>query len=69
MVEKLPPGAKCLPGIGIFSRKREGTAKARFVVGGHQQRERRDYFQDQTYAAVLASCDNRILLALAAHEG
>ena len=54
-VTTLPPGARCLPGIWIFSRKRDGSAKARFVVGGHRQLEGKDYFADQTYAAVLAS--------------
>ena len=68
-VEKLHSGARCLPGIWIFSRKRDGTAKARFVVGGHRQIEGKDYFADQTYTAVLASRDNRILLSLAAAEG
>ena len=68
-VESLPPGARCLPGIWIFSRKRDGAAKARFVVGGHRQIEGKDYFADQTYTAVLACRDNRILLSLAAAEG
>jgi len=34
---KLPPGARTRPGIWVFSRKRHGTAKARFCVSGHRQ--------------------------------
>lgn len=60
---------KTLPGFWIFSRKRDGTAKARFVIGGHRQRLGKDYFQYKNYASVLSSRDNRVLLALAAAEG
>jgi len=65
----LPAGAKLLPGIWVFTRKRDGTAKARFCVGGHKQILGQDYFENRNYCAVLSSRDNRILLALAAAEG
>ncbi len=60
---------RTLPGSWIFTRKRDGTAKARFVIGGHRQRLGIDYFEFQNYCAVLASRDNRVLLALAAGAG
>ena len=65
----LPAGARPLPGIWVFTRKRDGSAKARFCVGGHRQILGRDYFPNKNYCAVLSSRDNRILLALAATEG
>ena len=65
----LPPGQRTLPGLWIFTRKRDHTAKARFCVGGHRQILGRDYFPNKNYCAVLSSRDNRILLALAAVEG
>ncbi len=40
----LPKHAKLLPGIWVFTRKRDGSAKARFCVGGHRQILGRDYF-------------------------
>ena len=49
--------------------KRNGTPKARFVMGGHRQRIGIDYFEYKNYAAVLSSRDNRILLAWAAAQG
>jgi len=64
----LPSGARTLPGIWVFTRKRDGSAKARFCVGGHRQIMGRDYFLNKKYCAVLSSRDNRILLALAASE-
>jgi hypothetical protein len=64
-----PPGIRTLPGQWLFSRKRTGQAKARFVVGGHRQRVGIDYFEFKNYCAVLASRDNRILLSLAAANG
>jgi len=60
---------RTLPGQWLFSRKRTGLAKARFVIGGHRQRLGTDYFEFKNYCAVLASRDNRILLALAAAHG
>ena len=60
---------RLLPGQRLFSRKRTGRAKARFVIGGHRQRLGTDYFEFQNYCAVLASRDNRVLLALAAAQG
>ncbi len=59
------PGLQTVPGPWLFSRKRTGQAKARFVVGGHRQRWGTDYFEFKIYCAVLASHDNRILLSLA----
>ena len=64
----VPAGPRVLPGIWIFSQKRDGTPKARFCVGGHRQILGRDYFEHQNYASVLANRDNRILLSLAAAE-
>jgi hypothetical protein len=63
------PEYRILPGNWIFTRKRDGSAKARFVIGGHRQRLGLDYFEFQNYCAVLASRDNRVLLALAAGQG
>jgi hypothetical protein len=68
----LPKNVSCLPGIWVFSRKRDNTgytAKARFCIGGHLQTLGLDYFQNKTYCAVLSSRDNRMLLSLAASEG
>ena len=65
----LPRGARTLPGIWVFTRKRDNTPKARFCVGGHRQVLGQDYFPFKNYCAVLSSRDNRILLALAAAEG
>jgi hypothetical protein len=65
----LPNHAKVLPGIWVFTRKRDHSAKARFCVGGHRQILGRDYFAHKNYCAVLSSRDNRILLALGANEG
>ena len=33
----LPPVARTLPGLWVFTRKRDGSPKARFCVGGHRQ--------------------------------
>ena len=63
------PDLRILPGSWLFSRKRNGTAKARFVIGGHRQRLGIDYFEFKNYCAVLASRDNRVLLGLAAAQG
>ena len=63
------PSLRTLPGQWIFTRKRTGQPKARFVIGGHRQRLGTDYFEFKNYCAVLASRDNRILLALAAAHG
>ena len=60
----LPPHAKVLPGIWVFTRKRDHSAKARFCVGGHRQLLGRDYFANKNYCAVLSSRDNCILLSL-----
>ncbi len=60
---------RTLPGTWLFSRKRNGAAKARFVIGGHRQRLGIDYFEFKIYCAVLASRDNLILLGLAAAQG
>ena len=65
----LTEGVRTLPGSWLFSRKRDGTAKARYVMGGHRQRLGQDYFEHKNYCAVLASRDNRLLLALAAAQG
>jgi hypothetical protein len=56
--------AKVLPGIWVFTRKRDHSAKARFCVGGHCQILGRDYFAHKNYCAVLSSRNHRILLAL-----
>ena len=53
------PEIRTLPGHWLFSRKRTGQAKARFVIGGHRQRIGTDYFEFKNYCAVLASRDNR----------
>ena len=37
------PALRTLPGTWLFSRKRNGAAKARFVIGGHRQRLAIDY--------------------------
>jgi len=63
------PQLRTIPGQWIFSRKRTGQPKARFVIGGHRQRLGTDYFEFKNYCAVLASRENRILLALAAAHG
>jgi len=63
------PEIRVLPGSWLFSRKRDGSAKARFVIGGHRQRLGIEYFEFQNYCAVLASRDNRVLLSLAAGKG
>ncbi len=63
------PEYRILPGNWIFTRKRDGSAKARFVIGRHRQRLGLDYFEFQNYCAVLASRDNRVPLALAAGQG
>ena len=64
----LPSGSRKLPGIWVFTRKRDGLAKARFCVGGHKQIIGLDYFANRNYCAVLSSRDLRLLLALAAVE-
>ena len=61
-------GARTLPGIWVFTRKRDNSAKARFCIGGHRQILGQDYFPNKNYCAVLSSRDNRLLLALAASE-
>ena len=67
-VVRLPEGAKCLPTQWIFTRKRDGSPKARFVIGGHRQVMGKDYFENKNYCSVLSSMDNRLLLALAASQ-
>jgi hypothetical protein len=64
-----PEGIRTIPGHWLFSVKRNGTPKARFVMGGHRQRIGIDYFEYKNYAAVLSSRDNRILLSWAAAQG
>ena len=32
----LPPGVRLLPSLWVFTRKRDGSPKARFCVGGHR---------------------------------
>ena len=66
---RLPPHATVLPGIWLFDRKRDGRAKARFVIGGHRQVEGRDFYEYKNYASVLHCRDNRTLLSVAASEG
>ncbi len=63
------PEYRILPVDWMFKRNRDGTAKARFVIGGHHQRLGLDYLKFQNYCAMLASRDNRVLLALAAGQG
>jgi hypothetical protein len=63
------PDIRVLSGSWLFSRKRDGSAKARFVISGHRQRLGIEYFELQNYCAVLASRDNSVLLSLAAGEG
>ena len=60
--------ARTLPGIWVFTRKRDNSAKARFCIGGHRQILGQDYFPNKNYCAVLSSRDNRLLLAIAAAE-
>ena len=67
-VVPLPDGQRCLPTQWIFTRKREGTPKARLVVCGHRQVLGKDYFENKNYCSVLSSRDNRILLSLAASQ-
>jgi hypothetical protein len=64
----LPTDSRKLPGIWVFTRKRDGSAKARFCVGGHKQIMGLDYFANRNYCAVLSSRDLRLLLAIAAVE-
>jgi len=64
-----PEGLRTIPGHWIFSIKRNGTPKARFVMGGHRQQIGVDYFEYKNYAAVLSSRDNRVLLGWAAAQG
>ncbi len=40
----LPSGTHPLPGLWVFTQKRDGTSKARFCVGSHHQIMDRDYF-------------------------
>ena len=49
VISNPPKGTRTLPGSWIFSRKRDGTAKARFVMGGHRQRLGIDYFEYKNY--------------------
>jgi hypothetical protein len=46
---RLPSGARPLPWLWVFTRKRDGTPKARFCVGGHRQIMGRDYFPNKIY--------------------
>jgi hypothetical protein len=64
-----PAGAHPLPGLWVFTRKRDGTPKACFCVGCHCRIMGRDCLPNNNNFAVLFSRDNRILLALAAAEG
>ncbi len=48
----LTPDLRMLPANWIFTRKRDGMAKARFVMGGHRQRLGIDYFEFKNYRAV-----------------
>ena len=67
VLPSLPPNASLLPGMWVFSRKREtNLAKARWCVCGNRQVPGRDC--DQVYCGVLSSRDNKILLSLAASE-
>ena len=61
-----PEGILTIPSHWLFSAKRNGTPKARLVMGGHRQRIGIDYFEYKKYAAVLSSSDDRILLSWAA---
>ncbi len=65
----MAPGLRTLPGTWLFSRKRNGSVEARFVIGGHRQRLGIDHFEFKNYCAVLAGRDNRVLLGLAATQG
>jgi Reverse transcriptase (RNA-dependent DNA polymerase) len=55
---------RVLPGKWVLKIKRNGDFKARWVVGGHQQRPGIDY--TDVYAAVVKSMSIRVLLALTA---
>jgi hypothetical protein len=55
---------RVLPGKWVLKIKRNGDFKARWVVGGHRQRQGIDY--NEVYAAVAKSMSIRVLLALAA---
>jgi hypothetical protein len=57
-----------LLGTWLFSRKRNGAAKARLVLGGHCQRLGIDDFEFTNCCSVLALRDYRILLGLAAAQ-
>jgi hypothetical protein len=63
----LPYDARYLPGLWVFTRKRDGTPTARFCVGGHRHIMGRDYFPNKVIAlfspvATLASCWRWLLL-------
>jgi hypothetical protein len=57
----LPAGARPLPGLCIFTRKLDGSAKACFCVGSHRQIMGRDYFPNKNYCAFLSCRDNRLI--------
>ena len=55
---------RVLPGKWVLKIKSDGRFKARWVVGGHRQREGIDY--TDVYASVIKSMSIRVLLALTA---
>ena len=47
--------SRCLPTQWVFTRKRDGSAKARLVVCGHRQVLGKDYFEHKNSCSVLSS--------------
>ncbi|CAM6097308.1 unnamed protein product [Calypogeia fissa] len=60
----LPKGAKLLPSKWVYTRKRNGIFKARFVVRGDKQRPGMDY--SDTFASVVRLETFRMVMALIA---
>ena len=59
----VPPGHKILTGRWLWTNKRDGTRKSRWVIRGFEQVEGIDY--QETFAAVAKAESYRILLAIA----
>jgi transposase InsO family protein len=60
-------GMRILPGKWVLKIKQDGRYKARWVVGGHRQKEGIDY--NEVYAAVVKCMSVRVLAALIAIGG
>ena len=63
---ELPDGCRCLPTQIIFSHKSDGTPKVQFIISGHMQQDRHDFYAFEMFCSVLSSLDNWLLLAIAA---